>query len=134
MSTTKLNTIRVVLAINTLIALFFGLSMLFMPQQTHEGFFKESFNPAIQGYMTFLGSSALAMVVGGVIALLDPPKNLGLIKFFIAFGLLDFLVSTVYVNLVVVPDAAVSSWIFGTISLILAVVLIVVYPRGQEAS
>lgn len=135
MSGGKLKATRVALAVFVLLGLYWGLSTLLLPQQTHQMLTREPFTPAFHAYLVFMSSMALTMVVAGIIALRDPLGNSGVIQAIIAFLVLDILVGTLYANLVVNPaEASVSTWVSALINLVLLAVLVVAYPREQAAS
>lgn len=132
MSAGRLNTLRVVLAIQALLGLYYGISAIFAPGSVQQMLSSDPLTSTSQALITYVGIAAITLAVGDVIALLDPLKNRGLIVILVVFSALDFLLGTVYVNLAVMPSATVGTWISGIVSLIIGVVIAVAYPWGES--
>ena len=128
-SSTKLTVLRVALVVGLLLTLFWGLGSVFFPQQTHESLTKEPFTPAFNAASMITGGLVLSWSVAVLIVLRDIPRNLGLILALIALSAIMFVVG-VYNDTMVNPKEATSlSWGTSILSLVLAIVMAVAYPR-----
>ncbi len=131
MSAGRLNVLRAALVVGVLQGLFFAVVAIFFPQLFTQN---EPVTPVLRVAAVFIGTFSFSWAVAAGIALMDPVKKTGLLQALIVVSLVLFLAG-LYTDLVVWPAGASGvSWGSSIVSLILGVVLIIVYPRGQAAS
>ena len=128
-SATKLTVLRVALVVGLLLTLFWGIGGILFPQQMHQSMTKEPFTPAFNAQYVITGGLVLGWTVAVLIALRDIPRNLGILNALIALSAIMFVVG-IYTAVSVNPtEATAVGWATTILNLVLAVVLVVAYPR-----